>query len=663
MATELEQAFQLAFDHLTPDRTPGKIDEGVRLFHRDWFREKNSLMVVFRKNAERTNIQFAELAALISTHARSDRSPEGRGMAWQFQSYSEFRIILRELLEIEWDDAANGTDRLCELYGSYFDRLVLLDEHNGSAVIHFPPHVVFGDEQRAKLCRESGYIHSVGRALLTRNLQKVNAREITAAIDRVARDYKDAVLNVVVFSHEGHDDVDRPWASELRDGLDDLKLFARRVAIGDRQLLEIINSSCVGSDRVKLHFRKVTDPSPMHSGDASIFVITDRDVGYDPKRGTGARRYLKMYLQEYVNRSQFQQVAEHMPGWVLPHTMPNDLALAMINLTRPLSDSAEFLDPFGGVGTTAIAASLVGFRKVTSQDLDLLSVRAAKDNLEFFRLSPAKRDEVFGATKLLVETDAYEDTLLEPDGAAKFASLSEPAPGDDDVLTQRIVDHIGNSLGLAERLALYLVRRANEAVFEFPTEAGANPQLEANRKAMQVRMNLDKDVAKIQLYLRESLRDQADGAMGEHSRIVVPQIPRDAEIVVKHGDAQSLKPQSVDVIVCDPPYGVNTGKNTSLLSELYARFIKSAVSAIRPGGQLVVCVADDAFLRSTLPAFTRPWYITKQVLAEADAAQRTVSPHRLGGNPENHYSGNRAPYYWVADKALRRAILHFKFLD
>jgi tRNA G10 N-methylase Trm11 len=47
-----------------------------------------------------------------------------------------------------------------------------------------------------------------------------------------------------------------------------------------------------------------------------------------------------------------------------------------------------------------------------------------------------------------------------------------------------------------------------------------------------------------------------------------------------------------DLIICDPPYGLNAEHDTEGLARLYQTVLERIVQALRDGGQLVLAVPD-----------------------------------------------------------------------
>jgi hypothetical protein len=86
--------------------------------------------------------------------------------------------------------------------------------------------------------------------------------------------------------------------------------------------------------------------------------------------------------------------------------------------------------------------------------------------------------------------------------------------------------------------------------------------------------------------------------------------------------------------------------------------VPTLVGALKEtGGQLILACPEVSFSgRSVLP-FVRSDFLTREVMRAAAAIGRQCVMPAMG-LPRN-IAGFRPPYYWVAEKTLRRRVLHF----
>jgi hypothetical protein len=113
-----------------------------------------------------------------------------------------------------------------------------------------------------------------------------------------------------------------------------------------------------------------------------------------------------------------------------------------------------------------------------------------------------------------------------------------------------------------------------------------------------------------------------------------------------------------DVVITDPPYGFNTNEDNTNLARLYADCIEAMICALRTEGQLVIAVPDWSYTGRHLPEYAKPEFITHQVLVAARKFKREVV--QTATQIPSVAGLVRPPYYWEAEKTLRRLILHFR---
>ncbi len=81
----------------------------------------------------------------------------------------------------------------------------------------------------------------------------------------------------------------------------------------------------------------------------------------------------------------------------------------------------------------------------------------------------------------------------------------------------------------------------------------------------------------------------------------------------------------VDAIITDPPYEFNTsGLATGELQRLYSKFVRGAIGALKPGGQLLVSVPSYARNGKQVPYFQTQGALVRQIVQAAEAANRDL---------------------------------------
>jgi tRNA G10 N-methylase Trm11 len=123
-------------------------------------------------------------------------------------------------------------------------------------------------------------------------------------------------------------------------------------------------------------------------------------------------------------------------------------------------------------------------------------------------------------------------------------------------------------------------------------------------------------------------------------------------------NARSLPKPKFDVIITDPPYGFNTEGKPEVLARLYSRAIRVMIQALKEEGQLVIALPDWSHTGRQVPFFAHKEFVTQQVLVAAEELGREVfSAAYMAPSPGSMF---KPPFYWESDRALRRAVLHFR---
>ena len=134
---------------------------------------------------------------------------------------------------------------------------------------------------------------------------------------------------------------------------------------------------------------------------------------------------------------------------------------------------------------------------------------------------------------------------------------------------------------------------------------------------------------------------------------------------LKIGDLREAQmDDKVDVVITDPPYGFNALDNETdrtNLANLYCRAVEFMIDALAPEGQLIFALPDWSHTGKHLPVFTQKDFVVQQVLLTAHKLKKEVFTTAIQ-IPRSHVQ-HEPPYYWESERALRRAVLHFRFRD
>jgi hypothetical protein len=657
-----------------------------------WFTKHGSAtLFLFKKNLRVTNVQFAELLALVRTELRSS----GHDIAGevQFASSHEFKRTVTEIAGALGDlSPSTFADTLTDLYARLLDRMVVVRCFYSSAVVFLPPHLTIS---LPTLVARAGYVHSAGTAVYVRRMDKAHPEEFRRAIKRhldatVGRGQR---LTFIPFSHEDHSSHDRHVEADLRSGLDDVKIHVEKLFVGQERLVSFLRTLGREEERLSIprpgNFRETEAEARSRPGvlsDRTLWLIGDRGTNPTNWRYPADYRYFICYEQKFRNEDPFHIFDESKPAWTAPITIPHTLAGAMINLSRPAwphSGTVRLCDPFVGSGTVLLEALKNPEVIPVCSDASRITPLLVTDNTSFFNIPEDKAAQVQQRLSELADWLSSTDTTLRSkqlkDDLAAFERAKEsfrPLAGpalenmEDVTFTDDVVASLRKVSHRFERLMFYLVVRTtilNAAAYLRRAERD-DVQLydDAWKRAFVKQLQyLAHELGQLrQLRGREvethtSPHDSIRLFQGQYS-ISAATLWTDAkQSMVEVRDVRKLPPRSVDVIVTDPPYGFNTDEKPEKLARLYSDFIPVLIAALSDYGQLIMCLPDFAFNGRRMFFFTQADLVIQQVLRAAEDEHLNVMvPSYSVPQPTGLF---KPPFYWESERALRRAILHFRF--
>jgi hypothetical protein len=649
-------------------------------FFTEWFRRQGTICsFLFKKNHRVTNIQVAELVALL----RSYRSDSTRELS--FVGVEDYKRTLRHVADsLTATTAEPNYSALAERYSSILANLAAIDIMYGSCVVFLPPGVAV-DLQA--VCSHSGYIHSCGRNIYIRNIYK-------ATKDGLYRNIKSFIANgrtkhKILFrpySHEDFTDYDRERADELRFGLDDVKTVVQKAFLGNDRLADVIedmrdefSSALIIPYPGDYHLDKDRIEEAADEGDFdpshALFLITDHSVDH-ATHARGNRHFIICYDQEWINENPFHLFDENKPAWFDHTTLPHTLAGAMISITRPgwpkQDGPINMCDCFVGSGTTILEAIKFENIRCHGSDYEPICNTLLEDNSLFFSASSDELQKLVNSvSKVATHLDNRDPSpaawLNSDEGAAWEAAKRIFEPWRETVFvgpesSQGMVSALKDA-GLLARLLFYTrlkVARRYEAAIESGSVNESNMlvdelvDLQTSFNQL-IRLRERTEVGAVVGHFREYQGGYSQGVSLDSSllRKLI-----NGESRMQICDCRLWKPNTLlDLIVTDPPYGFNTTEDPKLLADVYASFLSTAIDNLAENGQLVLALPDWSHTGRQLPAFILKDFVTHQVLTIAESKGREVVHSVLQG--PRAWGG--APYYWESEKALKRAILHFRF--
>lgn len=689
---EIMEEPALGESFVPPNSHSGERFPADRLFS-SWFRKRGTIYsFVFKKNHRVTNIQTAELVALIRACRRDSKSELA------FLSPSDFRHVVTHVAETFFDsyrDWNKAYQSFSEHYSWMMNNIAVIDVLFGSCLVFLPPQV---EIDIRKVCALSGYIHSCGTNVYVRNIYKATKEELFARLRKYLKDTlprnKKALFRP--YSHEDFSDGDGSYGRDLRFGLNDIKITVQKSYLRDEKIADIVES-------MRTEFRDslvipypgnarrdrdlITKRNDLDRGHTLFLVVDHSFDGLGVARGNN--HFIICYDQQYINRNPFHIFDENKPAWFDHTTLPHTLAGAMINITRPYWPAKEgpisICDCFVGSGTTLLEASKFIDVECYGRDYEPISPLLLEDNLRFFG---ADQDELAGYIQELklitshleqqpvtkVERDNWDqsdagralksaDRLMQMWQAGK---RGQHYPESSQVLIDAARREGQRSYGLLARLVFYtklkVARRYESALKEQSVDP--NKALEKEIGDLIVMLDELKELRALPktVDVEGSLAEFPDlySAGVTIRRDYLAGIEKNLISSISVGDTQCWNAEEkYDVIISDPPYGFNTVADTAELAGLYSTFLRKAIAALNINGQLVLALPDWSHTGRRLPNFILKDFVANQVLMLAETLRKEVilparqTPRSIGV----------VPYYWESEKALRRAILHFRFRE
>ena len=680
MNSDLSVALRLA----TRD---GKFDASQ--FFNCWFDEHGSACYfLFRKNLAITNIQFAELLALIRTYT-TDCQTGRRKEHILFLSAHHLKDTIADIVT-ERGSLDATDDRLAfvtSTYAELLERIVVVDPFYGSAAVFLPPNLSI---DLATICALSGYIHSCGRNVLLRSTEKLTKPLLTTALQRHLDRFPPSggPLFLAAYAHEDFSSYDRRVAARLKDGLDDVKIHLEKFFIGDERLptvLRTLSEDFAGrllvpkpgdyhQFHVELRKKDTLDRS------RTLWLVVDSSVTPDGRRGE--ERFFVCYDQMYCSECPFQLFDENKPAWIAHTTIPHSLMRAMLNVTLPWHEGRnQIADPFSGTGTTWLECLKFVEADTTCSDLDPVAKLVAEDNLDFFAFPIDRLEHLSQELQRVAEVEDIPENLeLFPDAQNRVlpetldravALLGRFVSKESDRTTESGTLQFAAELKKEDflvRLLLYVGLRAelrySGAFSRESMDRRASFALEARALSEQIhdlvkwRRAADRRINRIGNF--RLFEGDYSQSLGIDPRVLEKMAKEDAAartIMVR--DCRDLPPGKYDIVVADPPYGFNTNEEQESLANLYREAILKLVDSLAEDGQLVLCLPDRSRIGRFLPVCTRKELVIHQVLLAADKlGKEVVNPAIALPAPGPAFF--RPPYYWESEKALRRAVLHFR---
>lgn len=721
-------------------------------FYNEWFQKLgNSYLIVFRKNLEETNIQMTELLSLIrlSTdegkkfHSISSKDFKKtieniwvdvhahvvKDIIQDFIELDEINKVLSNQITSDIPEEVKETLKLIikqsglvtPLVVSYFSllsRTIVIDAYHGTAALHVPPTI---NIKLDILCGLSGYIHSCGNLILSRDIKKTKIETVEGALKNYINQADLKKDERVAFCIYANDEKTQPREDNF--GLSSLRLQIDKYYIEQKPLnsevTRIFNDKSKGSIGSKLKWIDSYGLSAFQTKPLTYFtdegVKQDRIVWLFVEHGldkSGNKRknkkYYVFYEQLYRNTSTYYLYDEDKPAWKAPETIPPSLDAAMLNISmasRGLSTETTVNDPFCGSGTTLLES--LKYKKVEciSCDQSPESKQIMHDNIRFFSSST---DEIAnlsqGITSVLSETEGEiridiidyfaGDMYPNPNMAwSLFINLinrlhkTKDELNIDEECRIALNENNENEIDLEVMVLFYILYKA--AYKTIKKERFTLPEIIKSDYFSTIvtkQIHSFEETVKKHLSL---LRFNKIDENGKPNSFIIPNTHLGKKVgrfatwvypcksflhdfyhnkleIQKKIKTASIEDELIvaDIYIADPPYGVNVEKDLIILQNMYSKMIENLVTNLTSAnrkneiGHIAICVPSETYTGLRSAFFTDPQLLINQIIANVDeAGGEVLNSAEVLPAPTHIFN---LPCYWRAPKTLDRAVLFFK---
>lgn len=114
----------------------------------------------------------------------------------------------------------------------------------------------------------------------------------------------------------------------------------------------------------------------------------------------------------------------------------------------------------------------------------------------------------------------------------------------------------------------------------------------------------------------------------------------------------------VDMIITDPPYGVNTGEKEEELYRIYKTFIIQSLKCLKDKGQIIICLLSEMHQGQKTYNFIKREYI--EWLFRKTAYENNMELVVNDTEIREEEAIFCFPFYWESKRALKREVIRFE---
>lgn len=699
-------------------------------FFENWFTQKGKTYnFIFKQNLFVTNIQFRELVDLIQLNVKKRENQESGENRPQinFMTTRDFIDFTANIIESfikqdllvksrknvrASDELKHNLEIICNNYLNLFENTIIIDAYYTSCIVSVPNSLELDIK---RICFQSGYIHSCGENVYTRNIEKAKYDDFVERLKVSLKDYENPI-NFIMYTHEDFPIKNKLYLNDFqRHGLDEIKFYLEKFYMQDIPLMEVVEKLRT-DERIKgkINIIKKSEARESNAKEC-IWMIIDRSIGIDLKY-PGEIKYYICYKQIYINENPFHIFDEDKPGWINNVTIPHTLIGAMLNIGRGgclnnNKEKYEIIDPFVGAGTTLLETLKYTDINFQGGDKCKISQLVAKINLKFFSIDIkilSKIKELIFQYIQNIDSEKHEEVLKDLEDEKKVnwnrvvVDIRSFLQGSQEKFKEKEEEFVNNFVELIEGLSAAIKRNPPKTEKSWLTDENVELvsqiwilltwktyKRNAFRYGDMDEFYLVEDsvsefkgflyrlVSYIHLRERSNVRRIDSGekdivmtylgkytaACSINSYFIEKNVDSNVERIQQNIDVRNFlkdfEENKVDLIVTDPPYGYNTAEEKTDFSKLYIEFINAMVRVMNNGGQIIMCLPSFSYSGKPVNIFAQKEMVSRQFMIAAQENNMYITEKKENlAEPTQLYT---FPFYWDSEKALRRDIVRFQF--
>ena len=657
-------------------------------FYRQWFISRNSnYFFLFSHNLSVTNIQLGELVALLHQYAKRKYTNNSNvPHELQFVTTNEFKQSIEQLMAsfpIDREHPTPCLKKIAQIYAPILANTVILDGFFNSCSVSLPPYMSI---KLDKICGASGYIHSCGQTIFIRNMLKLTKNCLFSTLHQYV--HKNASnsqkIPFIVYSHEVFSTAyKKKYEGNVKDGPDDVKLYLEKCYIKDERLIEVLNE-------MRDHFAhdllipETKECLDIENYSKTLWLVRDRPINALNPKHPASETFLICYEQLYKNENPFYSFDENHPAWTTQTTMPHTLASAMINITMPYWEPRKKIvlgDPFVGSGTIYFEAKKFSQIKAICSDKEEISRILVEDNINYISSTQDELTEYIKTLELVQQIKIMNGNVSFPpqnnelnNALCRAIDLlhnknKSSVPSIKPKYDALSVLNDFSPQNLQEKLILYICMRAklrHAASLTYGSIAGLSAFLsEAKQlkcqfehlKEIKVKEKVDSNKS-TNLTVSSKYIHKTIGKFSPSCMVNLDKYGKCNDIIIR--DALKTPALTYDVIITDPPYGINTTEDRYELAKLYSKFIEVLIKSLKNSGQIVICLPEEVRTGQVVPYFANKDIVSQYIRIAAKKLNKEIVQYHSTLPKATIYT---PPYYWESEKSLSRSILHYRIRD